>query len=409
MTSVSRRDALRALAASTGAAAMAACGAPAPNRHESSAGPSPIAAARPAPEIPAADVPATTVGKPLWQAPFNDVPRRSGDMLIGPVFPDPEHGKLRIIGVDRRGETLWSVSTNPSCVGYGTSHTGTTHITIVLHSDADNRHGKIATRTTASAYDVRTGRRVWGPVRVPGPLRGPGLIFGATIGSVVGAPEGPKTLLAARDGTVVAWSGDGATPLYEHHGAALVRRDGELRAVDTAGGRTLWTGSDLPKPAGLRRVDFFGHEPASDGDTVALRWGDPDAPLVTLHELRTGRRLAMFPAADELRTIEEPASGAVVATDVGAAGKTVATERGSGRRLWERRTADTMRLSIAGGGIGYGSSDGTSAAVDLRSGRALDRGPWQVPVALTGKVLLTALPRHDGARPRFVAFRRTHR
>jgi hypothetical protein len=362
----------------------------------------------PAPAVTIGDVPALTQGAALWQAPFDDVPKSEGGVFIGPVYPTSENGTLQIIGVDETGATMWSVHTNPSCAGYGISRTGATGLAIVLHSDVDSSTGKLAS-ITASAFDTATGDRVWGPVSVPGPLQGPGLIFGQTAASVVGGAEGPKTMLAARDGKVVARQDEGVTPLYEHNGVGLVRQNGELRAIDTGTGTTLWSSSTLAPPRnGWRFADFLSNRSASDRDIIALRWVSTGGSVSVLHDLASGRPLVTLPYSGDPYTTVDPRAGIIASTTLDSTGENLGLDRSDGRVLWRGPAGDSgLNVALAEGGIGYGTKGSVSIAVDLRTGNELGSGSWPVPVAATPHVVLAPLPVHPGQRPAFVAFRRT--
>src|SRR5690606_38842927 len=154
------------------------------------------------------------------------------------------------LGVGPDGATRWSLSRNPSCTAFAaTRDADGGDLVVVLDSDADPERALLASRTTAAGYRPDDGALVWGPVEVPGTLVGPGLVFGAPAKSVMSADTGPKTALDPSTGRVAADEEDGgAAVLHEHQGALLTEEDGELRAVDAAGGEELWDTGGLAPP-----------------------------------------------------------------------------------------------------------------------------------------------------------------
>src|SRR5690606_38421887 len=229
----------RAPAAAAGAAALlllAACTGSGP-RETADAEPRDDPPA-PAPEVPAAGVPPSLAAEPAWLAPFSAPPKASGDGFVGPVMPEESGGDLVFLGVGPDGATRWSLSRNPSCTAFAaTRDADGGDLVVVLDSDADPERALLASRTTAAGYRPDDGALVWGPVEVPGTLVGPGLVFGAPAKSVMSADTGPKTALDPSTGRVAADEEDGgAAVLHEHQGALLTEEDGELRAVDAAGG-----------------------------------------------------------------------------------------------------------------------------------------------------------------------------
>lgn len=337
----------------------------------------------PAPQAPVQDAPPA---QPLWTAPFTSSPQPAGDMFVGLVHPSPSEPKLTVAGVDRTGTTRWEVRTNPACAGFGITRSGDRLLAVVLFSDADARGGKLATTTTASAFDVRTGEQAWGPVEVSGSLRGPGLTFGES--------RGERMVLSSGDGRVVAREGRDVVPRYEHHGTALVENRGTLEAVDSGGGKPLWSAQDRTPPesaaskAGGRRAtpEFCSAAGASDADVVALDWKGADGRTLgsSLHDLRTGRQLADLGAQTEVTTHVDEAAGVIVTESPGASGRITAVDRRTGAHLWQRPAHESgLSLTNTSGGVGYGTDDGGTVHIDLRTGRPLARGDWSVPEAVS--------------------------
>lgn len=360
---------------------------------------------RPAPRAPLEDgLPAP----PLWTAPFSSSPYSAGDMFVGLVHPGPSEPKLTVAGVDRAGTTRWEVKTNPACAGFGITRDGDRLLAVVLFSDAHAEGGKLATRTTASAFDVHTGQQAWGPVEVSGSLRGPGLTFGES--------RGERMVLSARDGRVVARAGREVVPRYEHHGTALIENRGRLEAVDSGDRKALWNAQDLEAPAsamskaGGGRVTpvFSSAAGASDADVVALDWRSGDGRVLgsSLHDLRTGRQVADLGDQAEITTHVDEAAGVIVTESPGESGRITAIDRRTGAPLWQQAAHQSgLSLTTTSRGVGYGTDDLGTVHIDLRTGRPLARGDWNVPEAVnsTGQMLVENTGAVEAGRP-YVAF-----
>ncbi|WP_277682284.1 PQQ-binding-like beta-propeller repeat protein [Saccharomonospora azurea] len=344
---------------------------------------------------------------PHWKAPFDDIPRTGGEMFVGLVFPDGDQADLSITGVAPDGSTRWAVHTNPACVGYGVTSVDGTAAAVVLASDADNREGKVATQTTANAYDVRDGTRLWGAAPVPGPMVGPGLIFGQATPSIVGGAQGERLMLAAHSGEPVQPPAEGAVPLYEHHGTGLFAHDDVITAVDTASGATLWHSDTLQAPSGFdegpRHVTLLDAAMASTGDLVALRWThspDDDTGRTSLHELGSGRLIADLGDQPELRTTVDQTTNTAVVSGLDQYRTTKALDIRTGAELWrDDAGVGSPEITLAHDGVGYGTRAGRSVAVDILSGRLLGDGDWPVPVAAASDILLAPLPPRPGVTP----------
>ncbi|WP_258342273.1 PQQ-like beta-propeller repeat protein [Saccharopolyspora gregorii] len=330
-------------------------------------------------------------------------------MFIGLVNPTPSEPDLTVAGVDGNGTTRWKVRTNPACAGFGVTRSGDRSLAVVLFSDADASGGKLATRTTASAFDVHTGRRAWGPVEVSGSLRGPGLTFGES--------RGERMVLSSQDGRVVAREGRDVVPHYEHDGTVLIERRGVLEAVDSGDRKPLWNARDLAAPAsvvskaGDRRVApaFSSATGASDADVVALDWSSGDSRMLgsSLHDLRTGRQVADLGDRREVTTHVDEAEGVIVAESPGENGRITAIDRRTGAQLWQQPAHQSgLSLANTSRGIGYGTDDLGTVHIDLRTGRVVARGDWTVPEAVnsTGQMLVESAAAEEAGSP-YVAFR----
>ncbi len=392
---------------------VGACGAPVEDTTASGAGDSGPALPEPrldtstsAPLPPPGGGEAPVLAQPeaAWKAPFDDVPYPAGDNLVGIRFPADDEAELGIVGVAPSGQTRWTVWTNPSCVGYGVTEVGDRPGAVVLASDADNREGTIATKTSANVYDTADGSRLWGPASVPGPLQGPGLIFGRVANSVVGGESGQRVMLAADTGEPVEPPVDGAVARYEHHGAGLFGHDGELTALDTGSGDTLWRSSELELPSGWSGTDRVGlleGTQGSDAGVVALRWSGDGGERTSLHDLRTGELLAALGDETEFRSVVDPDSGTLVVSGLDGYRVTRAFDLRTGESRWTDDGADgLLALTLAESGVGYGTRSGVPVAVDLRTGLTIDRGEGSAPVAASDAgVLITPAPRPGDAEP----------
>lgn len=347
--------------------------------------------------------------QPLWTAPFSSSPQSAGDMFVGLVNPTPSEPKLTVAGVDRTGTIRWEVKTNPACAGFGITRSGERVLAVVLFSDADARGGKLAGRTTASAFDVHTGQQVWGPVEVSGSLRGPGLTFGES--------RGERMVLSARDGRVVVREGRDVVPRYEHRGTTLIEHRGTLEAVRSADRKPLWNSRDLEPPAsaaskaGGRPVTpaFSSAAGASDADVVALDWKSGDGQVLgsSLHDLRTGRQVADLGDQAEITTHVDETTGVIVTDSPGEDGRITAIDRRTGATLWQQPVHRFgLSVTTTSRGVAYGTDDLGTVHIDLRTGRPLARGDWTVPEALnsTGQMLVESVASGEEDRP-YVAFR----
>ncbi|WP_026128553.1 PQQ-binding-like beta-propeller repeat protein [Nocardiopsis halophila] len=354
----------------------------------------------PAPSVPAADVPPPLDPRPAWAAPFSAPPKAAGDGFVGPVMPEESGGDLVFLGIGPDGTTRWSLDRNPSCTAFAaTRDADGGDLVVVLDSDADPDGGGFAARTTAAAYRPGAGTLVWGPVEVPGTLVGPGLVFGASAGSVMGAADGPKAALDPSTGAVAADESEGGTVLHEYQGTLLTERDGRLHAVDTATGQRLWSGAGLAPPSHApAAVPAPGPRPETDASgAVLLEWRqDGETVGTTVHDLRTGRRLAELGTDEEPRLLGTQEGGAVVAGAAPDGGGVLIAVADDPRRLWSRDREPGERPEAIVGGVLYMSTgnptpedaDGSGVegedgirAVRMRDGASLGEGNWSVPVA----------------------------
>ncbi|WP_293695027.1 PQQ-binding-like beta-propeller repeat protein [uncultured Agrococcus sp.] len=149
----------------------------------------------------------------------------------------PGEAALEFTAVDEFGEVLWTAERPLSCSGF-TLTVDAEGRSLAILTDLTSSSTAVA-QTTASAYDLHTGERVWGPVDVPGPYRGPGAVFAYAPKSVMGE-SGPRLALDPTTGETAYDEETGrATVVGEYSGTLLVAEDRELIATD-ANGEELW-------------------------------------------------------------------------------------------------------------------------------------------------------------------------
>ncbi|WP_341360758.1 hypothetical protein V5H98_06255 [Georgenia sp. M64] len=243
---------------------------------------------------------------------------------------------LRFVAADEQGTVLWEAARPPSCTGFALTRAGDRALAVL--TDLAPTDDAVA-GTTATAYDLTTGERVWGPVEVPGPHHGPGLVFSAGAPRATVGETGPRVVLDPATGEVLADESDeaGTGVVGEYDGTVLTAVDGEL--VATAGGTTTWR---VP----LASLGLDGAPTAVAGarpphGTALL--GAPGAETGALVDLADGAVLATD-VADARR---DPSSGAVVAL-----GEERVTGLPATGEPWEVPVTGT-RLAAAGGALVY--------------------------------------------------------
>ena len=315
-------------------------------------------------------------------------PVAADDVVVSLRFPDSERGRLSFVGATSAG-TRWQIDTNPSCVGSALTRAGDEELIVVLDSDARLDGGRVATRTVATAFRTDTGKRVWGPVDVPGPIQGPGLIFSSTPKAIVSADPVSRVMLSAHDGSVVVdeTASDDVQIDYESNGVGIVRVAGELRAMDSRTSRTLWDSDSLARPDGTDSTWLASVDATADtsrATVVVLRWDDPDgAQVVAAHNLRTGRVLGLLPGALEAHTVSSPSGSHIVVASTQTPGATTLTAIGPIKgTLWTRSMTGTVTLESASDATLYVRNDAHGVALNLASGAERARGDFAVPLAV---------------------------
>ena len=103
----------------------------------------------------------------------------------------------------------------------------------------------------------------------------------------------------------------------------------------------------------------------------------------SLHDLRTGRQVADLGDQSEITTHVDEAAGVIVTESPGESGRITAIDRRTGVPLWQQPAHQSgLSLTSTSRGVGYGSDDFGTVHIDLRTGRPLTRGDWNVPEAV---------------------------
>ncbi|WP_278234887.1 hypothetical protein [Isoptericola sp. AK164] len=309
---------------------------------------------------------------PGWDA----APQTADGIALG---VDERDGLQRFTAVAADGEALWSAERPASGTGHAVTTTSAGRALAVL---ADTGADTAAESTTATAYDLRTGEPVWGPVDVPGPPAGPGLVF-AESGSEPADAAGSRVVLDADTGEPVTLEAD-VSVLGEHRGTVLVR-DGDEVVARTADGEARWRldTADQGWEAGAVTASL---EPSPGPGTVRLRTGEASEALVDLDD---GTVLA-----DGFTDVGvDPTTGTVVTVDAdGLRGLDAA-----GTELWTTSTAQETTIEGVSGALVYLRVGDSLRAHNVVTGNVAEAydpegtGDLVAPVAVTdaGSIVLS--------------------
>lgn len=300
----------------------------------------------------------------------------------GGVFLAPQETDdiLEFSAVDDEGTTLWSAQRPASCTGFVLTSTSDGQDIVVL---ADLEEASEGLATTASAYDLYTGARLWGPVEVPGPHRGPGLVY-AEMPATFGEPEGALAL-DADTGQVLPVP---EQVIGEYGGAVLTVDDTRLTALE-------------PVEDGLEarwEVPLGEHHWTSE-EIAAVAGTDP-GPGLALLEVGTGGHV-LLDLADG-RVLAEDARDAV--TDAATGARVFLDDEGlhgidpDGEPTWSAPAGAEAQVQAAGGALVYLLDDGAVRVHNTLTGEvatgydSLGSGEIAVPVLIapSGAALLTA-------------------
>lgn len=303
------------------------------------------------------------------------------------LAPAETDGVLELRAVDAEGTLLWTAQRPATCTGFVLTTTSTGQdVAVLLDVGGPGGEG-----TTASAYDLRTGAAVWGPVPVPGPHRGPGLVFGAAAGALGEADE--TVALDADSGEQLAVP-SGAWIVGEYAGVLLVADEEHLLALGPGGAG--------PAPQWQVPIEeLTGTDPQEGAaDQVAATAGTDPGEGVALLDVGTGRRVLIdltdgTVLADGLRDARtDPATGARVLLD--EFGLHGLDEHGT--PTWSAAAGPDAQLQAVGGALVYLLDSGSVRVHNVLTGDvavgydAAGSGTIAVPALIspTGAALLTA-------------------
>lgn len=255
-----------------------------------------------------------------WEAP----PQHLDGVFLAPVETG-DH--LTFTAIDSDGTALWTLERPLACAGFtlATTDSGQSLAIINDTSAAPDRISAV----TATAYDLHTGAKAWGPVEVPGTHQGPGLVYAEPAAAM--GETGPRTALDINTGKIAAEAPD--LVIAERDGTVLLQDGDRLRAV-ASHGDVLW---EATLPAGIDQARSL-----------------PGSQL--------GGGLLPLAMADDRFVIIDLATGDVVATGVTSAAFDEATgvlavtngtrlwaeDIATGELLWEQGMAPEARIKAAG-------------------------------------------------------------
>ena len=266
---------------------------------------------------------------PGWEA----APQYLEGIFMAPVDAG---GYLEFTAIDANGKALWALERPLACAGF-TLTTGPNGLPIAVINDAVTTDSSLSA-TSASAYDLRTGELVWGPVDVPGPHQGPGLVYAAPSEAAMGA-SGPRMALSPVTGEVLADESDSDwSVVAENHGTVLLSDGKSMRAIDAAG-TDLWH-SELP--TGITTAQATASTSTGAG-IQALRTDEGDMTVV---DLASGAVLAESVTSAAL----DESTGTLITTGgIGTQGVAVAT----GDIQWGSSSSAEAHVVTAGGAMAY--------------------------------------------------------
>jgi outer membrane protein assembly factor BamB len=312
--------------------------------------PDPQRVGRPAPaaEMTQWAVPVSWDQAPAVDPGWDQRPAELDGLFLGLDIPDTAGHPVRYVATDSQGTVLWTAERPPTCTGFALSRTGGTPVAVLTDLSSEGT-------TTASAYELRSGELMWGPVDVPGAHQGPGLVF-AQPAPALGA-TGPRVALDPATGAVVADEAteDGLTVVGEFDSVVLTAQNGALQAVDAGSGDQQWS---LPtERAGLTAeatpVAIPGTEPPEGTALLAGRSDKGTATVGALVELDDGT----VTTTDANQVTRDPATGVHVA--IGANSLRALRD---GQVLWSQDVPPSVSVAAAGGALVY-LRDGDSLSI----------------------------------------------
>lgn len=260
---------------------------------------------------------------------------------------------LEFRAVDSTGELLWTAERPRVCSGFLVSDTADSPVAVLM----DEQSGASdSLAPTASGYDLATGKKLWGPVEVPGALLGSGLVFAGGPKDFIGK-SGPRVALNPATGQRLATEDpdEAENPKSQKVIAALGRHlvlsDGDRLIGRDLDGRRLWA----------RDVEDLGVSVAEARDLPWEYLGDSQALMGSASG--GDRRLIDLDSGDEAARDSDGAS--LDAADFNEAGfdaqsqtLVTATTEGTlqgfgpdGDRNWERELPAGAELTAVGSGL----------------------------------------------------------
>lgn len=284
---------------------------------------------------------------------------------------------LTYSAVNTKGTELWQAERPSGCTGFTVTADGDTPLAVLTDSESTTDCDE---DVTASAYDLTTGKKTWGPVEVPGPLRGPGTVFAPE-----DAPANEAVVLDPATGEPVEESdgadADGVSRLGEYQGLILSIIGGKLVASED--GKSVWEHS-------LKDNDWDADQlaPTAEAATgegfIHLDAGGGVGPVF---DRDSGDLLD-----DDARGVARDANTAAVVT-LGKAGLTVIDDLG--KNELPVSVPKSVHLEAAAGGLLYLREGGklrvhNAATGSLARGYKADgSGVVAIPDVLTGEGLGT--------------------
>jgi len=270
---------------------------------------------------------------------WTELPQELDGVLLAPAQRDRLHD---FTAIDASGQSLWTAQRPLDAAGFTVTRTSQGQPLAVLTDTTEQPHAR-----TASAYDLKTGDAVWGPVDVPGPLIGPGVVFAATETSTTDSASS-AVVLNPDSGAALSWGNDGTERvLGEFTGKVLVQKQGRLELRNVSDGTAMWSATDA---AWDGAVSIVTDRQPRDG-LLILDVGEGQRALVSLD---TGRVIA----DDILDAVVDPTTSTIVVTHPEGLR---AVDR-DGEPLWANPTGDDPALRSAYGALVY-TQDGAAIRV----------------------------------------------
>ena len=255
----------------------------------------------------------------------------------GSVFLSAGSGEesLTYSAVNTKGRQLWRAERPSGCTGFTLTADGDTPLAVLTDSESSTDCDE---DVTASAYDLKTGKKAWGPVDVPGPLRGPGTVFAAE-----DAPADDAVVLDPATGEPAedadGGGSDGVRHLGEYQGLILDITDGKLVASEA--GATVWEHSLADNDWDAEKLTAAAGAAIGEG-FIRLDAGDGVGPVF---DRETGDLLD-----DDARGVARDANTQAVVT-LGKSGITVIDE--TGKNELPVSVPRSVHLEAAAGGLLY--------------------------------------------------------